>query len=292
MFDLSLLMSSARDKNLSRGSAKTVKKKTSKKAQASRNQTHQAIELIWLQKLLTTKFVTVLLVLAVILCIPFLLPKEQLLPISKLMVTGDFKQIDREKLDKKLNTQLGKGFFSVNIKALQESISVDPWIKTVSIKRVWPSVLHVSLIEKIAIARWDNNHLLSEQADIFRADAKQFSKLPKINGYSGNSKELVSRYFKMQQDFSRQGIAITELSEDSKGALSLLLNENLKVNIGSENNKLKIRHLLAVYSEHIKPRLTQIKYIDFRYSNGFAIAWNDEYLKQLDDAEKRGKTNV
>ena len=293
MFDLSLLAS--RNKQPARNSNtanKKVNKKAKKKLQASRNQTHEAIELVWLQQFFTAKVVTILIILGTVFSIPFLLPSDDLLPIDKILVSGDYQHIDKKRINDKLNSYLGKGFFSVDIKLIQNSISQEPWIETVSVKRIWPSELHVSLIEKEAVARWDSDHLLSKHAVIFEADSKKFDHLPRINGYSGQSKKLLQRYSRMQQNFSMHGIQITEMSEDSKGALSLLLNKKIKVSIGSENNEMKLKHLLAVYPQQIEPRIEQIKHIDFRYNNGFAIAWTEEHIRQLDDAKKRGNQNV
>ncbi|MCK4709620.1 MAG: cell division protein FtsQ/DivIB, partial [Gammaproteobacteria bacterium] len=253
---------------------------------------HEAIELVWLQKMFTTKVATALLIPVVILSVIFMLPNDDIFPIDKVLVSGDYKQINKSNINKKLHAYLGKGFFAIDIKSIQQSISLEPWIKTVSVKRIWPSELHVHLIEKTAVARWDKDHLLSQQAVIFEADSKQFSHLPLISGYSGRSRQLLHRYSEMQQEFSRHGIQISEMSEDSKGALSLLLNKKLKVNIGSENNEIKIQHLLAVYSQQIKPRVEKIKHIDFRYSNGFSIAWKEELTEQLDGAKKRSNKNV
>ncbi|MCK5662035.1 MAG: FtsQ-type POTRA domain-containing protein, partial [Thiotrichaceae bacterium] len=240
------------------------------------------------------QFLTLFFVLSVIISAIYLLPKEDILPINKIEISGSYKQLKMGEINQNLEAYLGQGFFSVDIKVIQKNLSLEPWVETVSVKRIWPNQLHVSLKEKQAFARWDSKHLLSMQAEIFKADSKNFLHLPRINGYSDQSAELLQRYSEMQSEFSIHGIRITELTEDSKGALNLVLNERLKVNIGSENNNLKIKNLLAVYPKQIKPRAEYIKTIDFRYSNGFSIAWTDEYLnlEQPGDSKKRGNNNV
>lgn len=267
-----------------------TKKKSKNKLQASKNRAHQAVELEWLQQFVNTRVFIGLLVLIALLSIPYIFPNEDILPIGKIRVSGEYKQLDIKKVNQNLQAYLDKGFFSVDIKTIQQQISQQPWIRTVSVKRIWPDQLHVDIKERQAIARWDDNHLLSKQAVIFEADSEKFVQLPRINGYSGQSLELLRRYKQMQLEFSRHGILITEMTEDNKGALSLVLNKNLKVSIGSENNETKIQHLLAAYPKQIKPRVEKIKHIDFRYSNGFAIAWKDEY--RSDDLKQRGNKNV
>ncbi len=273
-------------------STKRNKARKKTKPQASKKQVHEAIELQWLQQFLTVKTAAVLFFIALLLSVPYILPAEQILPIDKIKVSGDYRQINMTKINQQLDSFLGKGFFSVNIQSLQQDISKQPWIKSVSVKRVWPNQLQVDITKKQAVARWDDEHLLSQQAVIFKADIKKFSNLPLISGYAGQSTELLKRYRVFSNKFSEQGILVSELIEDNKGALTLMLNKTLKVNIGSENNEMKIDHLLAIYPDYIKPRVDQIKYIDFRYNNGFSIAWKDEFINKSDDKKQRGNKNV
>jgi len=220
-----------------------------------------------------------------------LLPKQDWLPIEKIRISGHFKHLDSEVIETQLEAYLGKGFFEIDIQEIQQQISHQPWIKTVSVRRVWPNLIAVKVKEKQVFARWDDNHLLDTDGIIFTADSNRFAQFPLINGYSANSKQLLQRYILLKQKFNRQHIALSALKVDNKGALTLRLNEQLKVSLGSEDNDQKIHHMLAVYNQQIKSRSQHIKYIDFRYSNGFAIAWKPEYLEQTGQLQ-RGNKNV
>ena len=204
------------------------------------------------------------------------LPGGQWLPIEKIKIAGQFRHLDTEQLQTQLEPFLGQGFFSVDIQSIQQMIGKQPWIREVSVRRVWPNQLQVSIVEKEAFARWDASHLLGTQASIFLADSTDFQHLPLINGYPGRSTELLNYFVKLQRLFASRDLKVTSLHEDSKGALSLELDNRLRVNLGSDNSEQKIEQLLAVYRDQIHPRLERIAHIDFRYSNGFAIAWKKE----------------
>lgn len=238
------------------------------------------------------RIVAALMVIVVLASIPFLLPREEWLPITKIRLSGQFKELNTEVLEKKLEIYLGQGFFSVDIKSIQQLLSSNPWVRNVSVRRIWPNQLQVRVQEKQAIARWDEKHLLSAEAMVFEADSQPYRSLPLINGYSAQTLDLLQRYHQMQQQFATHGIQITEMREDNKGSLKLLLNNQLSVSLGSSENALKIQHLLAVYGAQIQPRVEHIEHIDFRYSNGFAIAWKKEYLQQMGELQKRGNKNV
>lgn len=289
--------SKAADKRVRNKTDSQTKAAAKKKTQAKKKQAEQPLEFIWLQNflhLLVTHKVKagLLAVLVMIFSLPMVMAKTQWLPIEKIILSGQFVQLKTDVLEKKLKPYLGKGFFSVDIKEIQASLVLQPWIAKVSVRRVWPDQINVSVEEKRAVARWDDMNLLSDRAVIFKQESSMFNHLPKVNGYREQSGELLTRYGKLQKQFSALGLQVNELNEDGKGATNLLINEQIRINLGSENNEQKIKHLLAVYKKQIQPESEHIRYIDFRYSNGFAIAWKENYLQQRAKTKKRGNRNV
>lgn len=255
--------------------------------QASRKTVPQPFNIEW-------KMPAVLMVVALLLITTLILlsPEKDILPIEKIRIAGDFTHLDSTRIEAQLKPYLGRGFFSVDILEIQQVLKQQAWIRNVSVRRLWPNQISVSIVEKQVAARWDDDHLLSSEANIFEADSKIFNHLPIINGYKGQSDELLSRFRSLQHKFYEYDIQIIKMSEDSKGALGLSLNNGLVVNLGSEDNERKIDNFLKVYREQIKPRVEHIRHIDFRYNNGFAIAWKKEHLEKMSKLRKRGIRNV
>ena len=271
---------------------KKPQKKNARKNQARKNKPAEIQELVWLKKHLTVKIIFTILLLSGALMAPFYLSESDIMPIEKIRIQGAFKQLDTGRVKARLEKYLGAGFFSLNIQSMQQQINQQPWIKSVSIQRVWPGELNVHIVEKSAFARWDNQHLLSTDADVFAADSQAFSTLPLINGFKGKSAELLQRFQQLQQRFSALGLSLDEMKEDSKGALLLRLNKQLLVKLGSEQTAQKINHLLAVFATVIQPQIDRVEVIDFRYSNGFAIKWKDELPPSQEKQHKRGRKHV
>lgn len=260
--------------------------KPKSRTQASRKQQKEGFQLH-----ISKRYVVMALVFIALSLVVALVPREQWLPIEKIRISGEFSRLDTDKLQQQLKPYLGAGFFSVDIQKIQDQVSQQSWIEEVSVRRVWPGKIVVTVIEKQAYARWDESHLLSTKAKVFEAETKAFMDLPLIHGYIGQSAELLQRYLKLKSKFAENGIQLSALSEDSKGSLSLLLDEHLKVNLGTDETEQKIYKMLAVYLMQIKPKTEFIKYIDFRYSNGFAIAWKKDRQQPMVDS-KRGNKNV
>jgi cell division protein FtsQ len=267
---------------------KTEKKnKRKSRNQARRKQSAQGLQWRWSRKY-TWPAAVVLVLVAVVVA----LPGGEFLPIQKIRISGQFSELDTSTIEQQLRPHLGKGFFAVNIEDIQSEVLQQPWVSSVSIHRVWPNELSVRILERKAFARWDEQHLLSRDGEVFSADVARFASLPLIRGYEGQSHGVLQRYMQTRKRLVEQSIDVKEYLEDGKGALTLLLGSGLQVSLGSEQPERKLEQLLAVYDLHIRNRTQQIRHIDFRYSNGFAVAWKSEHLNQRSELLLRGEKNV
>ena len=271
------------------GSAKISPVKANKinKKQANRQVSHEPFRVDWRKPVIFLLAVVMVVVMSTL-----LFPKNEILPIEKIRISGDFTHLDTGRLEEQLKVYLGRGFFSVDIQEIQQVLDQQPWINSVSVRRLWPDQLKVSIVERHAVARWDDTHLLSRDAKVFEAKSDAFLHLPVIHGYMGQSEALLTRFNDLQFQFNKYDLKINELREDNKGALNLKLENELAISLGSVSNDHKINSFLAVYKQQIKPRIEHIRHIDFRYSNGYAIAWKKDYLKNIGKLDSRGDRNV
>jgi cell division protein FtsQ len=250
---------------------KSQSKRRPKRKQARKNKTRQPLELKVTRRQVVAAFSGLGL-----LMLYLALPRTQWMPIEQIRIAGDFRHLDTQQLRYQLQPYLGQGFFSVDIKQVQEMVGAQPWIRDVSVRRVWPDQIRVSITEKQAYARWDSSHLLSTRGSIFKTDVSGFGHLPLIHGYEGRSVELLQSFSDLQERLAPSSIRVTSLHEDHKGALQLELDNSIRVILGSEDSDYKISQLLKIYPQQILPRVEQIEHIDFRYANGFAIGWKPE----------------
>ena len=206
-------------------------------------------------------------------------PKEEIFPIENIRLVGIFKHVNEKQITKNLNPLLGDGFFSIGIDEIQAKINRDSWVESVSIRRSWPSGLMIHIKEKTPFARWDADHLISDKGEVFMANPENFQALPVIHGFKGRSIELMDGFKEMKRLLAEYQVDLKEMYEDPKGAIKLVINEDMVVYLGSDEPLEKVKDLLRVYQAHIGTKKEVIEKIDFRYSNGFSIAWKKEYLQ-------------
>lgn len=217
---------------------------------------------------------------------------DAIMPIRTIQLAGSFEHLDQAEVEAQLQSYVGKGFFSLDIRSLQQSLHAKPWADSVSVRRVWPDKLKVIIVEKKPLARWDDRHLLSDRAIVFAADAARFSHLPLLYAVNHPPAWVLARYRELEARFAVVDETIVALRVDSRGALDVELINGLEIRLGRDEIDRKIARLIGIYGDQILPRREQIRRLDLRYSNGFAVAWKAEALRSSDEASLWSNSNV
>ena len=217
---------------------------------------------------------------------------EDVMPIRKIHLSGNFVNLDQREVEAALENYLGQGFFSLDIHELQQVLHDKPWTDSVSVRRVWPDRLQVTIIEKKPVARWDDEHLLSDRSVVFRADPAEYAHLPLVHAVNHSPGWVLQRFYRLQARFASVDERLVALHVDSRGALDVSLINGLEIKLGRSDVEHKINRLVQIYTAQILPRREQIERLDLRYSNGFAVAWKDEALQAHDKASLWSNSNV
>jgi cell division protein FtsQ len=217
---------------------------------------------------------------------------EQLLPIRTIQLSGTFENLDKREVETLLGQYIGQGFFSLDIYQLQKSLYAKAWTDSVSVRRVWPDRLRVGIKEKKPVARWDDQHLLSDSARVYRADTGPFAHLPVVHAVNHQPAWVLAQFYRLEARFNSVDERLLALHVDSRGALIVELINGLQIKMGRGNIDRKIDRLVSIYQQQILPRREQIQRLDLRYSNGFAVAWKKEVLQGSDKASIWSNSNV
>ncbi len=222
----------------------------------------------------------------------YLTQTDQILPIRTIQLSGTFEKLDQREIEATLRPYIGQGFFSLDIHQLREGLEENSWTDKVSVRRVWPDKLRVTITEKKPLARWDSGHLLSDRATVFAADTDAFRHLPVVHAANQRPEWVLAQYYRLDAKFNSVDERVVALRFDSRGALEIELINGLQIKLGRDDVEHKIDRLISIYVAQILPRREQIRRLDLRYSNGFAVAWKKEALRDTDEASIWSNSNV
>jgi cell division protein FtsQ len=256
-------------------------------SQAKRNLAKQSATMSW-RKSYNWGF----LILPLLLGGVYLSQSNQILPIRSIQLHGSFENLDQLEVEAALQGYIGEGFFSLDIHDLQNALKARSWTDSVSVRRIWPDKLRVVIHERIPVARWDAEHLISDSARIYLADTAEFAHLPLVHAANHSPTWVLREFYHLQARFESVDERLVTLRVDSRGALDIELINGLQIKLGRADIDHKIDRLMNIYQQQILPRREQIERLDLRYSNGFAVAWKKEALQGSDKASIWSNSNV
>jgi len=233
-----------------------------------------------------------LLLLPLLLGAHYLAQIDRLLPVRSIQLQGSFEHLDQREVEATLQDYIGQGFFSLDILRMQQALQDMAWTETVSIRRIWPDQIRVAILEKKPVARWDDDHLLSDSARVYPADTRAFAHLPLVHAANHSPAWVLRQFDRLQARFEGVDERLVSLRVDSRGAFDIELINGLQIKLGRDDIDHKIDRLANIYLRQILPRREQIERLDLRYSNGFAVAWKKEVLQAHDKASLWSNSNV
>jgi cell division protein FtsQ len=202
---------------------------------------------------------------------------DDTLPVRQVRVLGDFKNLNKDKLQESISPYTNKDFFSVDLEAVETVVRNNPWVYEVSVRRVWPDAIEIRIVEQEIAARWGEEALLNPYGDVFKPSLQQLPEgLPVIHGPETKRHELIDQFLATYQKLSGIGLVLKGLTEDRRGSWVINLTNGMSLALGQREQEKRIERFVTAYPGLIAPRKEEVKRIDLRYSNGLAIAWTPE----------------
>jgi cell division protein FtsQ len=214
-------------------------------------------------------------------------------PIRVISMDGSFQRVSPGQIEKAVAPFAQAGFMSADLDAIQRAIEGVPWVEQARVQRRWPNSLHVTVIEQTAAARWGESGLLNTHGELFVRDAAHVpAELPRLSGPDGTEAQVAQRYLSIQGRMLEAGMRIAALRLDERGAWEMDLDSGVTVRLGRRQVEERIDRFIRTASPVIAHRLSEITYVDMRYSNGFAIGWRNQATPASVPAKRSDDTDA
>ncbi len=196
------------------------------------------------------------------------------MPLRSVQIEGEFRKLSTDALQKVVGNAARGGFFTVNVAAVQRAAESLPWVASATVRRVWPDTLQLHIVERRAAARWGETGLLSMSGQLFVPDAESIpANLPRLNGPDELRRRVMETYIAMTTALAPIGRRVAELQVDKRRAWLLRLDSGVELRLGKDNTLDRVERFVRVYPTVFAVRASELKTVDLRYSNGFAVRW-------------------
>lgn len=197
-----------------------------------------------------------------------------LVPIRYVRIEGVFQYISKEQLKETLLPYVMTDYFSIDVQAIDNAARQMPWIKGVSVKRVWPDTIDIKVSEQYPAVRWGETGMLNLNGELFSPDnAEQFKDLPLIHGPAGYEARLLEIMKGLETDLADRSLHLTEFRVNERRAWDIVLKNGIEIKLGRNGQLRNFQRFLKSLDLLGGDKIASVATVDLRYPNGFAITW-------------------
>jgi cell division protein FtsQ len=198
-------------------------------------------------------------------------------PTRTVLVDGRFERVQVPEVEELLRPQLGVPLADVDLDQVRHEVERLPWVATVQAERRWPDTLRITVRERRAVARWGDLALLDEHARIFAVDASEMPDgLPRLSAPPAQAQTALTEFRLLSERLRGSAMEVSELALDARGEWRAVTSGGVELRLGTAAPQTQVPLLRAAVTRALEARLEQVRYVDLRYANGFAVAWKTE----------------
>lgn len=195
-------------------------------------------------------------------------------PVQTVDIKGKFRHLQQAQLQNEVLPLVSDGFFGMDVSAIQTQLQNLPWVEQVSVRRVWPDRLSIVVREQQPVAYWGDKGYLNPRAQVFEPEQRvDLPALPRFHGPDGYEQRVLLMYQQLQGMLNSLKLSVDSLRLDARRTWSVQLSNDLSVEIGRSSPVERIERFVRVYPAILAAGSGQVMSVDLRYSNGFAVRW-------------------
>lgn len=195
------------------------------------------------------------------------------LPFNRLELALQGGNIDAKSMRLFIASNLSGGFFSLDESGLSEKIKQNPWVKSVTIRKVFPGMLKIGIQEYHPVAYW-GAQILTSSGLLLDVPRNTRLVLPTLYGPMGSVHEVWLRYQLLNEIAQSKGLSVQALSVSPSGSWTVMLYSGPKVSLGAEYVVPRFKQFMDCYAQLLAthPGGAMLT-VDLRYSNAIAVRW-------------------
>jgi len=212
-------------------------------------------------------------------------------PLTRLRATGQFERVDAALLRQTLVPYAQRGFFAVRLEDAQAAVAKLPWVETAEVRKRWPDVLEVRVVEHRPFARWGEDRLLSEHGRLFPAKGIAVpAGLPQFAGPESGITEVVALYNESRALFAPLGMDVQVVELDPRGSWTIGLGNGARIVVGRNESRARLGRFVRLLPQLLAQQAQVLARADLRYTNGFALSWTPLSAPVLASQQVQGKS--
>ena len=188
-------------------------------------------------------------------------------PIEEVEITSTISNYDTEKINDIVVSIYGQDLLSVDLSDIKRNIRSDDWIRDVEIKKSFPDTLEIIIIPQQPYAIYNSKIMMMDGTIIGASSLPR--DLPIIIDHTNDSLSSMNTLILTGKLLQKIDLNIKKV--EIHDSLIKVFTYTIILISDMINYELNLNRLVIVFQDLQKLFKREIKSIDMRYSNGFAI---------------------
>jgi cell division protein FtsQ len=195
-------------------------------------------------------------------------------PVRSIVIDGPFQRVTAVEVQQAAQGALRGGFVSADLDRVRAAVEALTWVDRARVQRLWPDRVGIEIVEQQAAARWGEDGLLNTRGELIASGVRHVPpELPRLDGPADTEWQVAQRFLAIQDRLGALGLTVTALRLDPRGAWELDLSTGVTVRLGRRQVDERMDRFVQFGAQVIAGQAADIRYVDMRYSNGFAVGW-------------------
>ena len=155
-----------------------------------------------------------------------------------------------------------------SLESVRQAARAVPWVRDAGVRRIWPDGVEITFEAFDAVARWNDDRLVSARGEVFAAEGA--GDLPRLRGPETAAAAMVRELPAIAHALEPLGSPLAELRQSPRGAWQAQLVNGFVLELGRNDVLERAERFAAAWP---KLRLLRVEtlHADLRYPNGFAL---------------------
>lgn len=195
------------------------------------------------------------------------------LPIKQITISGSFKNVNPAQLKVVIDEDVKGNFFTLDVERLYDRLMAQEWVKQVWIHRVWPDQININMQEQVPVAFVAKQGLLNANGEIFTSNIADYkNRLPEFEVTERYYKQAIDAYEQLNLSLADFDFAIKGFIFDGRKSQVLKLDNGIDIVLGRHDPEKRFSRFLKAFGHEVEQRKNEIKRVDLRFTNGFAVS--------------------
>jgi cell division protein FtsQ len=214
-------------------------------------------------------------------------------PVRNVRFEGEFSRVSHADLAAAVGDAVRGNFLLVDLDAVRRRVEALPWVYRADVRRAWPLDVAVRFEEQRIVAVWGDKAWVNEhgeavqlpQADLpamgrspgaaEAGDGRERRELPRLEGPEGTSALVLESWRRFTPILAATGLTLKRATLTPRRTFELETAEGMVLVLDREAPQHKLERFARARSAALAGRTADIRRVDLRYANGFAVEWRN-----------------